>query len=66
MGGKKLNEFCNFLDQKGVLNAIELVSFLEQFEENPGIIFILSEGERDNLEGQMDSAISAIFDSCEV
>lgn len=54
-------EFNEYLSQKGMSNSEQLIVFLEQFDNSPGMIFQLTDNERDQMEEQMEEALSLLL-----
>ena len=54
-------EFNEYLTQKGVPDPEVLIVFLEQFGNNPTMLFELSDDERQQLEAQMDAALTSLL-----
>jgi hypothetical protein len=54
-------EFNEYLSQKGMSNSEQLIVFLEQFDKSPGMVFQLTDNERDQMEEQMEEALSLLL-----
>ena len=58
---KQLKQFCDFLEKSGISDAHALVSFLDNFRNNPEMILNMSDEEMNHFEAQMDSAIFTVL-----
>jgi len=54
-------EFSEYLLQKGMPDPELLIVFLEQFDKSPEMIFELTDYEREQMEEQMEEALSLIL-----
>jgi len=54
-------EFSEYLSQKGIPDPDLLIVFLEQFDKSPEMVFELTDNERDQMEEQMEEALSLLL-----
>lgn len=54
-------KFNEYLTQKGMHDPEVLIVFLEQFGNNPAMLFELSDDERQKIEAQMDAALTLLL-----
>jgi hypothetical protein len=54
-------DFNEYLTQKGMPDPEVLIVFLEQFGNNPAMLFELSDDERLQIEEQMDAALNLLL-----
>ena len=55
-----MTEFQEFLTGRGISDPELLIKFLEEFGENPEILFGLSDHERGRIEMQIDTVLEEI------
>jgi hypothetical protein len=57
-----MNEFIEFFESKGIKNIKNLTIFVQNFLEEPAILFDLTEAERNEMEQKLDEALALFQD----
>jgi len=55
--------FKDFLETAGIVGADSFLAFLDAFNADPKVFYQLSDAERTAMDGKMDRAFDAIFNS---